>query len=452
MVEDTFFTSKQHLYALFGTTLITIICLYFSKTQDKAEERAVNTEFRKFQRDYVLVFLLAMGADWVHGPYIYKLYLDYGFSQHQIAVLFIAGFGSAAVMGLFVGALTDKFGRKRACITYGIIYGISCLTKHVHNFAFLFVGRICGGIATAILFSGFESWMVAEHNKKKFEPSLLGSTFGWAWGWNYPVAVLCGVVANIVVQFGGSVAAFDAQLVILIIMVICINYTWEENHGSGALSDVLSTISAGLLELKSNRNIILICCAQTLFESAMYIFVFLWTPVLGENQEIHHGWIFSVMLMFCMVGSEILQITRKNISLENIGVCTFAVASVLFFVLTVTEVYIGKLLLFCFYEMCCGIYFPLLSSLRSTYISDDLRATLTALCRIPLNIIVIGILMNTETIPVKTIFRIASVLNVLSAFAVYKIDTSKSVTKTATNNNTEEENTNADIESTSFLQ
>jgi hypothetical protein len=30
------------------------------------------------------------------------------------------------------------------------------------------VGRILGGVATSLLFSAFESWLVAEHNKVLF--------------------------------------------------------------------------------------------------------------------------------------------------------------------------------------------------------------------------------------------------------------------------------------------
>ena len=34
-----------------------------------------------------------MMGDWLQGPYVYALYSSYGFSQHDIAVLFVAGFG-----------------------------------------------------------------------------------------------------------------------------------------------------------------------------------------------------------------------------------------------------------------------------------------------------------------------------------------------------------------------
>lgn len=56
-------------------------------------------------------------------------------------------------------------GRRRACVTYCITYILSCITKHSPEYKVLMLGRILGGIATSLLFSAFESWLVAEHNK-----------------------------------------------------------------------------------------------------------------------------------------------------------------------------------------------------------------------------------------------------------------------------------------------
>ncbi|CAI9266790.1 unnamed protein product [Lactuca saligna] len=56
---------------------------------------------------------------------------------------------------------------KRASITYCITYILNCITKHSPQYIILMVGRILRGIATSLLFSAFESWLVAEHNKMK---------------------------------------------------------------------------------------------------------------------------------------------------------------------------------------------------------------------------------------------------------------------------------------------
>ena len=46
-----------------------------------------------------------------------------------------------------------------------ITYTIGCFTKHFNNFYILLVGRLFCGVATSLLYSAFESWLVAEHFK-----------------------------------------------------------------------------------------------------------------------------------------------------------------------------------------------------------------------------------------------------------------------------------------------
>ncbi len=38
-----------------------------------------------------------MFSDWLQGPYVYALYDYYGFEEEDIALLFVAGFGSSMV-------------------------------------------------------------------------------------------------------------------------------------------------------------------------------------------------------------------------------------------------------------------------------------------------------------------------------------------------------------------
>ena len=53
--------------------------------------------FRRFMACYLSGWTLAVAADWLQGPYVYALYEAYGYSQAEIAQLFVAGFGSAMV-------------------------------------------------------------------------------------------------------------------------------------------------------------------------------------------------------------------------------------------------------------------------------------------------------------------------------------------------------------------
>lgn len=56
-------------------------------------------------------------------------------------------------------------GRKKAALLYVVTYIASCITKHSPDYYILMLGRFFGGIATSLLFSAFESWLVAEHFK-----------------------------------------------------------------------------------------------------------------------------------------------------------------------------------------------------------------------------------------------------------------------------------------------
>lgn len=78
---------------------------------------------------YLFVYLLATCSDWLQGPYVYALYRDYGYEPHDIAILFVAGFGSAMVFGTFIGGMADQFGRRLFVIVYGLSYAASCFTK-----------------------------------------------------------------------------------------------------------------------------------------------------------------------------------------------------------------------------------------------------------------------------------------------------------------------------------
>lgn len=57
--------------------------------------------------NYFVVYLLANGADWLQGPYVYALYEQYGHDKDAIAILFICGFLSSMLFGTFVGSLAD---------------------------------------------------------------------------------------------------------------------------------------------------------------------------------------------------------------------------------------------------------------------------------------------------------------------------------------------------------
>jgi Na+/melibiose symporter-like transporter len=88
-------------------------------------------------RNYLFVYLFATLSDWLQGPYVYALYSSYGFGQHEIAQLFVAGFGSSMIFGSFIGGMADWGGRKKFVILFAVVYAASCLTKRKFPDSFL---------------------------------------------------------------------------------------------------------------------------------------------------------------------------------------------------------------------------------------------------------------------------------------------------------------------------
>jgi len=116
-------------------------------------------------------------------------------------------------------------------LIFCVVYSLSCLTKLSPNFYVLLFGRVLAGIATSLLFSVPDSWMVCEHNQKGFEEGLLSETFSWAtWG-NGLVAILSGILANSAVDSFGVVAPFMVAVGMFTTAAGVIAIYWDENFG-----------------------------------------------------------------------------------------------------------------------------------------------------------------------------------------------------------------------------
>ncbi|KAI2511378.1 sugar transporter [Fragilaria crotonensis] len=219
----------------------------FCSNPSKDEESGTKEQIashKSLLRKYLLVYLLATLSDWLQGPYVYALYDAYGYSQHAIAVLFVAGFGSSMVFGSFIGGMADWGGRRRFVVIFAITYAASCITKHFKNFHVLMLGRLLGGVATSLLFSVFEAWLIRSHADAKLGRQFLSQSFSAAAYGNSVVAILAGLVANKaassttmeqvsgdLVYVGGFLNPFDIALCALVLCGIFCASLWEENYG-----------------------------------------------------------------------------------------------------------------------------------------------------------------------------------------------------------------------------
>lgn len=217
------------------------------KSEQKERVDSDPEALSKLKRRFFPIYLLVNAADWLQGPYIYPIYKgehvlcvkgcdsadelldEKGLTEQTVAFLFMIGFVSAGISASFAGTFADRYGRKTACLAFCVIYALSCTTLFTDNLSILFLGRILGGISGTLLWSVFESWMVAEFNQLMLsdaEPILSGifSTMTTA---NTCVAIAAGILAEWLVRSAGTAKApFLASIACLAVAFVAISRFW----------------------------------------------------------------------------------------------------------------------------------------------------------------------------------------------------------------------------------
>jgi hypothetical protein len=280
------------------------------------------------------------------------------------------------------------------------------------------------------------------------------------------VAILAGQIAGFAASQRGPTGPFEVSVGFLIIGGLISSLLWKENVASNNSSSGDSegngtkpTIRDAVKVVKSDPKIMLVGAMQSLFESAMYIFVLNWPPAVSKAVSSYfakfakdstaaaaistpYGTVFSCFMACCLLGSTIFgQLTSssrvdkngnsKSISTENFAVgmltmatlamggATMAISSgapgILSKIPIVSNILGGVasaisspasvlgLLIACLFmfESCVGMYFPAIGTLRSKYFPDSHRSVVMNLFGIPLNAMVVSVFLSIERLGVQ---------------------------------------------------
>merc|ERR1719293_381005 len=163
----------------------------------------------------------------------------------------------------------------------------------------------------------------------------------------------------------------------------------------------------GLRIIFKDEQVLLLGSCQALLESCMYIFVFLWTPVLDTGAT-PLGMVFSCFMVCIMVGSALFSIlSQRGMSeaaiLKN---CLLMIATTMAICCVTTRPGASNIdtvvsfLAFLLLEVAIGMYFPAISYLRSQVIPESHRANVMNWFRVPMNVMTCGALLclHVETI------------------------------------------------------
>ncbi|KAI0594922.1 hypothetical protein F4775DRAFT_411348 [Biscogniauxia sp. FL1348] len=391
------------------------------------------------ERFWYLAYFLAMAADWVQGPYLYSLYRDeHGLSASLVSSLFTTGFMSSALSGYFVGALSDKHGRRLLCMIYCLLYALSCIFTITSSLPLLFLGRFLGGISTSILFSVFDSWMVTNFRERRLVEfgCDLSRTYATTSTVNSLAAILGGVASEMSVRATGSrKAPFVLSALLLWSALQVIWSHWIENYGAAASPKTAdSPKPQSLSTVFKQPSILALGFVSTMFEGSMYLFVFFWTPALKSVQksagELPYGFIFSSFMAASMAAALTFNIVmqKRVVRYSRLLVGIMLVANYCFVKLAGPKTEDATFWLFCLFEACVGMYWPCAGYLKGRLVQDDARGKVYGIMRIPLNIFVVGALISTRDVSnFNKVFSACSIMLTASFGAMWAASLNESM-------------------------
>ncbi|KAH7095338.1 hypothetical protein FB567DRAFT_512382 [Paraphoma chrysanthemicola] len=423
--------------------------IHQEKADDRGREQSDRESVQRLKWRFFPIYLLVNAADWLQGPYIYPIYKDEkGLPEETVAFLFLIGFVSAGISASFAGTFADRHGRKTACLAYCTIYSFSSMTLLSDDIYVLFFGRILGGISGTLLWSVFESWLVAEFNKLMLEETEapLAAIFSMMTTSNTCVAIAAGLIAEWLVRVAGTAKApFMLSIGCLAMAFVTISKYWGENYG--AAHDDTSEGAALLQEegeprrlptgtlrtILRDRNILVLALTSCFFEGSLFLFIFFKFPALklshklsGSTDELPFGLIFAILMCSMMFGSLLYKSISTSInpwSSQRILTGVLVLASVCFFVPGHIRDERLTLWCFCIFELCCGAYYPVMASLKGKLIDDGLRASVYGMLRVPLNVFVVLALSTTKEGETHRdlVFTTCSALLLVAAIVVHKV-------------------------------
>ncbi|CDH56304.1 major facilitator superfamily domain-containingprotein 5-like [Lichtheimia corymbifera JMRC:FSU:9682] len=369
------------------------------KHKDEEEQR-----FRILRSKYLSVYLVVMGADWLQGPYLYKLYQSsYGLDLVQIASLFLTGFMSGAIAGTLVSSTADTCGRRRVCVVFCATAILALSLRLVQpTFPYLVLSHILSGMASSMQHSVLEAWYVAEHHTQLLPSEWVARTFATGAFLNGIVAILAGMVANAAVDTWGLWTPFALAILLLAIAGSMVMATWQENFGKskggGGSIQVMDTLVEGLHVLCNEQG--------------------------QQHHDLPLGYLFSTMMFAIMVGSLTFQKLERwpmfANNKERLLISALGCASISFAVMAYDHATSLPILLVAYhiFEFTTGLFHPSLSSLKADVIPEETRAVVMTMLRIPMNIGVGLAMWHADTVPIDYHFAICALITLFGCILV----------------------------------
>ncbi len=357
--------------------------------------------------------------------------------EGQVAVIYVSGIISSAVFFPAKDIITSKLGRRKTAVVFCALYMISCFLTLSNKYGVLILGRCIAGLSNSILFSTLESWYVHEHLQTfDFPKEWIPITFSHVAFGSSVVAIVAGLFADIAARWlsFGPVAPFMLAVPIFMGSIASLLILWSENFSEKkeiSQESLEKSCREGLKAILQDIDLFLVGTIQSLFESVLLVFVFIWTPALDVFHDMSLGIAFASFMVCFLLGGIICDylIAKVGYTMTRLLVLISASASGIFLLAsyisrykTATFYRFEMLLCLQVFEFLCGFYFPIMRVLRERVLPEEHRLSITNWFRVPLTILSSSalLLLHNTSGGISEIFLLCSLMMALACACSFR--------------------------------
>ncbi|CAJ0936468.1 unnamed protein product, partial [Mesorhabditis belari] len=366
--------------------VLSAVYLYLKERKErfKRDSAQNNLDFRGLQKLFIPPYLIVLLAESLQAPFLYVLYHSYRFIPSQIAALHVTGLISCLLISSITNRLIHKYSTRLLCLTCLSTAAIACVFKFSDSFLLLFISRVLDGVSAGLVTTPFQEWYTERHvGRMDFPPEWIENTFtkvatGAAFG-----AVIAGWLSQTVEQSTGVIAMpFALSALFMIIAGFIVGGRWDGGMKPSSTDPPATLSFSKELAILFRQPVALVLSVITIFtESALQIFVFVWSPILLKSKAIEgtnlgFGAAYACLMAFSLIGALLFHspISKRIPTSRMLAIALFCSVFTLYFSfanlpetsLSWKHANFTKLLLaFCLFEATVGVLSPALGSLKA---------------------------------------------------------------------------------------
>lgn len=384
----------ESYYFLYAIVCIALGVIYV-RAKSLEELIVTSKEFKAFQSSFVFGNgVMALGELLAIASF-YPTFTVLGCDIGETTNLYLITVVSTTVCG--VGLEVADFGtRKVKCTLSAVLYFVAlfslCCDDH---YDMLMMGRVIYGAGCALHHgldqSSFENYAIYQHTTQGFPDDWLSNTFATMAHSIALVAAVSGMVGQTAAS-SGTLGVVGLCCVVFAFATAYIAVLWPKDVSSSRfmLSGFMSNLKQTLETAKTNTTMQYILMISAFYESTVIIFTFYWAPWLagmvptGDDGvgQLPYEIIYSAFVVCTMIGNYLFTLYAGDIGAEQVfRMCLlgtavlFSFGSVVFSPALAFWVSVGI-------QVCGGVYWPSIGTLKGKYIAPEFRSAATSVSRI----------------------------------------------------------------------